>query len=120
MSGFKIKNTKKILKNNSIESLDCKHEKILDKFNQEENIILPNLITKRNELINLFKNKLTSFDEKLEIKYKIQEIDDEIKKIKKNKKHYLLKNSTYIFEYFETKKNISDGSVKNKIIRQFF
>ena len=120
MSGFKIKNTKKILKNNSIESLDCKHEKILDNFNQEENIILPNLITKRNEFINLFKNKLTSFDEKLEIKYKIQEIDEEIKKIKKNKKQYLLKNSNYIFEYFETKKNISDGSVKTRLLDNFF
>ena len=104
MSRFKLKNTKKILQDTSLDSLDCKHEKILNKFNEEQTIFLPNLFAKRYELVDLFNNISTSFDDKLDIKYKIQEIDNKIKEIKKNKKQYLLNNSGYIFEYFETKK----------------
>ena len=120
MSRFKLKNTKKILQDTSLDSLDCKHEKILNKFNEEQTIFLPNLFAKRYELVDLFNNISTSFDDKLDIKYKIQEIDNKIKEIKKNKKQYLLNNSGYIFEYFETKKNISDGSVKTRLLDKFF
>jgi hypothetical protein len=120
MPNFKPKNTKKIIVNKKIESLDCKHEQFLEEFYNEQNILLPELIDKRIKLLDQFKSNNITFDEKLEIKDKTKEIDAKINEIKKNKKKYLLNNSQYIFEYFESKKQISEGSNQTKLIDTFF
>ena len=47
-------------------------------------------------------------------------INKKIKKLKREKKNYLLNNSTYIFEYFEKKKNISKNFEKKKTVMHSF
>jgi hypothetical protein len=120
MSNFKPKNTKKITVDKTNESLDYKHEKFLSEFNDQQNILLPELKTNRLSLLNQFNSEKIAFDEKLEIKDKIKEIDAKINKLKNNKKQYLLNNSQYIFEYFESKKKISEGNSQTKLLDSFF
>jgi len=120
MPNFKPKNTKKLIVNNKLSmSIDNKHENFLQKFKDEHNIILPTFINDRSLLLDKF-NNCGNFDEKLEIKDKIKEIDAKINEIKKQKKEYFLNNSSYIFEYFENKKSISDGNTQTKMIDKFF
>ncbi len=60
-------------------------------------------------------------EECLEIRDRIKEINNTIKKHKNDYKNYYLHNSEYIFEYFETKKTItSGGSMKTKSLNAFF
>ena len=121
MSNFKTKNIKKISYNKNIESLDHKHEEFLDEFKNNELTKIPKLIEERTELYNLFNDSKTSFEEKLEIKDKIKDMDENIKKLKRYKKEYFLKNSNYVFNYFEEKKKISNDNDNNKrILDSFF
>ena len=120
MPNFKPKNVKKIMPDKKTESLDCKHEQFLKEFQETKNIILPDLIKERNDLCSKFKSNEFCFEDKLEFKDQIKEIDAKINGLKKNKKHYLLKNSEYIFSYFEDKKNISSGNNQTKILDDFF
>ena len=120
MSNFKSKNDRKIISTKNNESLDCKHENYLKEFLMNKNIILPELIKERQELCNRFKSENNNFDEKLEIKDKITDIDAKINGLKKHEKDYLLNNSEYIFSYFENKKGISDGNTQPKILDKFF
>ena len=120
MSNFKPKTTKKYTINNTSISLDCKHNLFLKEFEEDEKKILPKLKNDRLLLLNDFKNKNINYEKKLNIKYKIKEIDIKINEIKYKKKKYFLNNSKYIFEYFEEKKNISEGLTKPKILDMFF
>jgi hypothetical protein len=120
MPNFKPKNIKKIVVDTNNASLDCKHEQFLKEFQENRNIILPNLITERTELHSKFKSDDINFEEKLEIKDKIKDIDAKINELKHVKKHYLLNNSEYIFTYFEEKKNISNGTNQTKLLDNFF
>ena len=120
MSNFKSKNQKKLVLNKKNESLDSKHNFFLKEFNNEQNVILPKFNIDRSLLLQQFRCPNTNFEKKLDIKSKIKELDAKINKIKNNKKQYLLNNSRYIFEYFEDKKNISEGSTKTKLLDLFF
>lgn len=120
MPNFKPKNIKKIVVDKSTESLDCKHENFLKEFQKDKTTILPQLTKERTELFEKFKSNICNFDEKLEIKDKIREIDAKINELKKNKKHYLLNNSKYVFDYFENKKKISEGNNQTKLLDKFF
>jgi hypothetical protein len=60
-------------------------------------------------------------EECLEIRDRIKEIKTTIKKHQQDYKNYYLHNSEYIFEYFETKKTITNGgSMKTKSLNAFF
>ena len=71
-------------------------------------------------------NSNLSIEQRLDVEDKINEITDNIKELKTKKKEYFLDNSKFIFEYFENKKNISDGSTlqpttnKSKLVNMFF
>jgi hypothetical protein len=120
MPNFKPKNVKKFAPDKKSESLDCKHEQFLKGFQEEKNILMPELTEKRLALCAKFKSDDCGFEEKLEIKDQIKEIDAKINEFKKNKKEYLLNNSEYIFGYFEDKKNISSGNNQTKLLDEFF
>ena len=66
--------------------------------------------------------KSTSFEQKLDFEEAISEKKKIIKSLKNRKNEYLLDNSKLIFEYFETKKNISDVNIvsKNQVLNSFF
>jgi hypothetical protein len=126
MPSFKPKTNKKIKfnKKSSI-TLDIKHKEFLNDFSKDENDRIPKLKLERQQLKNQLLNKI-NLEQKLEIEDKIIEITEKIKEIKLKKKDYFLDNSKYIFDYFENKKNISDGNTvqfntsKSKLINSFF
>jgi len=127
MPSFKPKSAKKIKYNKKTSiTIDTKHNEFLNEFNKDTENKIPNLKFEiKNMKIQLNDMNLT-IEQKLDIQDKINELTREIKEIKLKKKEYFLDNSKYIFEYFENKKNISEGnsvqnlSNKNKIINTFF
>jgi hypothetical protein len=130
MPSFKPKTTKKIKVNKkSIVTLDGKHNEFINEFNKDEQDKIPKLKNDRGEIINkLNENEETqnlSIEQVLDLKDRVEEINEEIKNIKMKKKEYFLDNSKYIFDYFENKKNISNGventnKSKSKILNSFF
>ena len=121
MPTFKPKNTKRIKVNKkSTVTLDGKHTELINKFNQEQEELLPSLRELKKTLENCLNNKNILLEEKLDIQDKIQETNNQIKEIKKKKKGYLLDNSKYIFNYFENKKSIAEGNNKTKVLNNFF
>lgn len=106
-----------------ITSLDEKHQEMLDRFHVHETFNIPNL---RKEIKKWKKKKESCkperVDKLLDIGDKIKELKREIKIMEEEKKQYLLDNSKYIFDYFESKKQISSGDqVKNvKVLNSFF
>ena len=129
MPSFKPKSIKKIkISKKNLVTLDNKHKEFLNEFAREETDNIPNL---REEKI-ILKNKLENekdaltIEQKMDITDRMSEISESIRTIKNKKKEYFLDNSKYIFDYFENKKNISNGSSsnclssKNKFIEDFF
>jgi hypothetical protein len=130
MPSFKPKTTKKIKVNKkSIVTLDGKHNEFINEFNKDQQDKIPKLKNEKAEILdkleeNEEKSNL-SLEQLLDFKDRVEEINDEIKNIKIKKKEYFLDNSKYIFDYFENKKNISNGvenanKSKSKILNSFF
>ena len=149
---FKYKTNKKIIVDDkSITTLDNRHKEMQLHFLHVKNIIIPNLLKEKKELINLLNsgkndnsikcddpdndecnkeeengngcNRVTAglpIEKQLEIKDRISDIKSTLKKHKNNIKQYYLSNSKYIFDYFENKKEISNGNTKTKILNSFF
>jgi hypothetical protein len=129
MPNFKPRSNKKLKFNKKTSiTLDTKHKEFLNQFSKDEQNIIPYLKIERQEL----REKLTdntdniTLEQRLDIEDKINELTEKIKNIKSQKKDYFLDNSKYIFEYFENKKNISDGNNiqantnKSKLVNSFF
>ena len=129
MPNFKPRSNKKLKfnKKSSI-TLDTKHKEFLNEFSKDEHNLIPDLKIERYELkekLEIDINTLT-LEQRLDIQDKINEISDKIKYVRLKKKEYFLDNSKFIFEYFENKKNISDGNAvqattnKSKLVNSFF
>ena len=120
MPNFKPKAKKKIKMNkNTLITLDNKHNEKMTTFDEIENVIIPKLQKKKEELKLEF-SKESDIDKKLELKDQIVDLRKKIKNYKSEKKNYLLENSKYIFQYFENKKGVKDGNNKTKILHSFF
>jgi hypothetical protein len=102
---FKPKPNKKI-DASPIITLDKTHEKKMNEYYHHESVTIPNL---EKEIMEK-KNKGLP----------VIELEKQIQKLKNEKKSYLLKNSKYIFDYFENKKGISTDNTKPKILDNFF
>jgi hypothetical protein len=126
MPSFKPKTNKKVRYNKrSAITLDTKHKEILTQFSKDDEDIIPNLKYERQLLKKQLSQEL-SIEQQLDIEDKINNLTEKIKEIKLKKKEYFLDNSKFIFDYFENKKNISDGTNsqtstdKTKLINTFF
>jgi hypothetical protein len=125
MPSFKPKTNKKIIynKKNSI-TLDNKHKEFLNEFNKDERDRIPELEIEKQNLKEKIKDSKIAIEALLEFKDRIKEINTIIKELKNKKKEYLLDNSKYIFEYFENKKSISNGTETNtnkkQLLNSFF
>jgi hypothetical protein len=135
MPNFKPKSNKKIKFNKKASvTLDTKHKEFLNEFTKDEYDKIPDLKLERQEYKQKLKNEYheLTVEQRLDLEDKINEITNMIKEIKSKKKEYFLDNSKFIFEYFENKKNISEGSIiasntttssntnKAKIVNSFF
>ena len=57
----------------------------------------------------------------IDLKFEISSITSEIKELRLQKRNYFLDNSKHLFQYFEDKKNISNGDTKNvNVLNSFF
>ena len=120
MPTFKPKNIKKILiSKKNITTLDGKHKEIIDSFTEDKEK-LPKLINQKREILLKLKNPNIVIDTRLDLCDELKEIKLKIKTIKKKEKEYLLNNSTYVFDYFENKKNIANCSNKTTLLDTFF
>lgn len=120
---FRPKNSKEVVVNKKdIVTLDSKHDEYIKLFHKYETIEIPKLIKKKEELQKRLKEKKEKKEiiDSLNIIDQLKQIDKDIKKLKQEKKDYFLKNSNYIFEYFEMKKKISSDSKKPKVLESFF
>ena len=138
MPTFKYKTNKKIIVDDkSITTLDNRHKEMQLHFSNVKKIIIPNLLKEKKELTNLLNNtgnnnnnngnnndrdndEKIPIEKQLEIKDRISDIKNTLKTHKNNIKQYYLSNSKYIFDYFENKKEISNGNTKTKILNSFF
>ena len=145
MPSFKYKTNKKIIVDDkSITTLDNRHREMQLYFSNVENVIIPSLLNEKKKIqktlsekhdceadvnaVNAIetsgiKNENKSkipIEKQLEIKDRLAEIKTELRTHKNNIKQYYLNNSKYIFDYFENKKEISNGNNKTKILNSFF
>lgn len=106
-----------------ITSLDEKHQEMLDRFHEYETFKIPTLKKEIKKWKKKKENcKPERVDKILDMEDKIKELKREIKTLEVEKKEYLLNNSKYIFDYFESKKQISSGDqMQNvKVLNSFF
>ena len=125
MVTFKHKNTKKFLiSTTKTTTLDNKHNEFVNEFNNNNSNKIPLLIKNRDSLKKKFntgvKEETLSVEEILDLKEEIKQLNKEIKNIKKKEKDYYLTNSNIIFDYFEDKKNLSEGNNKLTCVDNFF
>ena len=121
MPNFKPKTNKKIISNSkNLITLDNKHNELLDKFNKNETEIIPQYKTKIVELKKKLRTEKMVITDALDIKDEIKNHKEKIKELEKEKSEYYLNNSKYIFDYFENKKEISEGQNKTTILNSFF
>jgi hypothetical protein len=123
MPSFKHKTNKKIyVDKKRIMTLDGVHRELQLEFNLINNITLPDLINRKNEILKKLNNTTTPIEinEKIELQDSLYDIKNEISKNKKKIKDYYLNNSRCIFDYFENKKEITNGTNNTTILNSFF
>jgi hypothetical protein len=119
MPTFKPKNNKQITIPQNLETLDKKHSKHIQKFNDNKEVKIPKLREKKEQILKKYKTT-KSLDERLEYQDTIKQIEIDIESIEKQENNYYLENSKHIFNYFEKKKEISTGKNKTRILNAFF
>ena len=121
MPNFKPKTNKKIeIDEKSIVTVDSKHDELMNSFKKEQQDI--KAIKKEIKLLKqlITENNYDTIDEKLEHIDKLNELKKHVRNTKNKKKQYLLNNAKYVFDYFETKKNISKNNNKKRVLNNFF
>jgi hypothetical protein len=104
-------------------TIDEKHTEMLNYFHEIETELVPKLEIKKRDL----KTRLTALSQQKQIddymntRDEIRAVSKEIRELKSQRKNYLLDNSKYIFQYFEQKKDISNGTNPQvNILNSFF
>ena len=105
-------------------TIDEKHTEMLNSFHTIETETIPLLKAEISvlhpQMINYAKTK--QLDKYLDTTDAIIGIKKQIRDLRTKKKQYLLENSKYIFQYFEQKKDISEGGGKQNVnaLNSFF
>jgi len=120
MPNFKPKSKKKIrFYTNYVTTLDFKHQTKMKEFDDIEKLEIPKLQLEKKKLKRKMK-KLKNIEDKMQTIDDIKKIRKTIKILKRKKNDYLLNNSKYIFEYFEKKKDVSEGNGHKTVLNSFF
>jgi hypothetical protein len=101
---FKLKPNKK-MEDMMIKMVDTKHNEFVERFKEENEMILPKL---KEECI-LEKDP-----------FKLSKLKKQIKEIQEGQLRYYLDNGNHLFSYFEEKKGISEKKSTIKLLNQFF
>ena len=119
------------LKDGKPKTLDDTHNKYIDKFSNEQNVVIPLLHEKRDEIIAEINNSTDlPIETVLDLKEQLVSVNKQVDELNGKRSEYYMKNSKHIFEYFETKQNISlnapntneapKSSKMSSIINKFF
>ena len=107
--------------NHIANTIDEKHTELLNDFYRNKVTVIPELKLK---IIERKKKLLTTrkIEEYMDIKDEIEVLQSNIKAMRSMKKKYLIDNSKHIFNYFEEKKDISEGGgvVNVNVLNNFF
>jgi hypothetical protein len=118
-------NNQKKQNQKQVNTLDEKHNELLEHFHDIETKKIPDILSE----IQSLKDKIKTLNENqieqyLDIRDKILSLRVDLKSLKNEKKNYLLDNSKYIFQYFEQKQQISSGTVQPQnscnVVNSFF
>lgn len=108
----------------SSNTIDEKHREMLDYFHNVETVTIPELTAKKLQLRESMKSWKESgnVEKYMDAKDEIARISETIKRLKNERKRYLLDNSRYIFQYFEDMKKISSGNNNQNVnkLNSFF
>jgi len=104
------------------QSIDEKHQEMMNIFKLIEESTIPGLEKDINDLQYRIYKKPNKTEEYYEIEEKIKNKKREIRILRQKKKKYLLDNVKYIFHYYEDKQKTSTGyNVKDtSTINHFF
>lgn len=120
MPTFKPKSSKTIqVCEKSTTTLDSKHRSLIEEMTHEEEVVLPELQSRRRKLKKSLKIE-KGIEKRLDIEEQIDYLSNKIKCIKQAKNNYYLDNSKYVFEYYENKKHTATGMGKSKVLNNFF
>jgi Poxvirus Late Transcription Factor VLTF3 like len=102
-------------------TIDEKHTEMLNYFHTIETQTIPHLVKEIKSLKKKLKEE-TNLEESINLTDKLQSKSIELKVLRNKRTQYLLENSKYIFNYFERKKDISEGggSVNTNVLNSFF
>lgn len=108
-----------------LHTIDIKHTELLNTFHQNETETIPKLIAEKENLKQRIKTlQKSQYDEYMDMRDRIKVIQQEVSRLTRQKKEYLLDNSKHIFDYFEQKKQISvDSNTLNQnsnVLNSFF
>ena len=125
MPSFKHKTNKKLfVDSKKIMTLDGVHRELQQEFNTIETEKLPALYKEKNEIHAKLKNNkdtgVLNITKQIELNDRLYDIKKEISDNKRKIRDYYLNNSSYIFDYFENKKEITNGTNKTKKLNSFF
>ena len=120
MTKFKQKNSRKIVVlSNNTTTLDGKHQEMTDRMRKIKKTDIPRLIMERKALQGKI-SKGVSIENELDIRDRLKEIKTTLRELKRQEKNYFLDNSSLVFEYFENKKKITEGTNKRTSLDNFF
>ncbi len=107
--------------NHTANTIDEKHKELMNSFHRNKITVIPELKLKIIEK----KKKLSTtrkIEDYMDLKDEILELQENVKKLRSLKKKYLIDNSKHIFNYFEEKKEISEGggTVNVNALNSFF
>jgi len=123
MPSFKPKTIRQItVSQRAATTLDGKHTEMMQKFNNDEEIVIPKYHEEIQILLKSLEDPLQalSVSQKLDIKDRIKKLQKKVKTLEKEKKDYFLQNSEHIFNYFEEKKGLEEGVSKTRKLDAFF
>ena len=119
---FKPKPSKQIAVNpKAAATLDSKHSSICESFNDDDHSIV--MLKKERRIIRTRLKKEVPLHVELELKDRLAEVGSIIKGLNARRKNYFLDNSPLVFDYFEKKKQISEGGMEepaNCLVTDFF
>jgi hypothetical protein len=144
MPSFKHKTNKKIVVDKKkVMTLDGMHRELQTEFKMIEEEVLPALIKEKNKITEILhrskhmehgnnddnddndhhnnaKEYKLDISKEIELKDRLYDIKIDISKYKLRIKEYYLNNSRFIFDYFENKKEITNGTNRTKILNSFY
>tara|TARA_Y100000816_G_C26055580_1_gene553891 strand:+ start:67 stop:1182 length:1116 start_codon:yes stop_codon:yes gene_type:complete len=101
-------------------TLDTYHAKKLETFSYDNQYTIPQLKEEKQKIKSTLKKENLDVEKRLELEDRLKTIRATVNKHRVDEKNYMLDNCNYIFDYFEGKKKIAEGTSKTTVLDKFF